>query len=54
MEREREPVFTKRFVLEHTEEDVIDLSLCNLTKVPVKELVSGIIDKCGLLKVGVS
>lgn len=36
---DQEQVITKRFVLEHTDEDEVDLSLCNLTKVPVKELV---------------
>ena len=34
-----EPKVTKQFILEHLEDNEIDLSLCNLTKVPVKELV---------------
>ena len=31
---------TKQFLLEHLEEDELDLSMCNLSRVPVKELVS--------------
>jgi len=29
---------TKQFLLEHLEEDELDLSMCNLSRVPVKEL----------------
>ena len=30
---------TKQFLLDHLEEDELDLSMCDLTRVPVKELV---------------
>ena len=36
-----EPRVTKQFILDHLDEDEIDLSMCNLSRVPVKELVSG-------------
>lgn len=35
-----EPKVTKQFLLDHLEEDVLDLSVCSLTKFPAKELVS--------------
>lgn len=35
-----EPKVTKQFLLDHLEEDVLDLSLYSLTKFPAKELVS--------------
>ena len=31
---------TKQYILDHIDEDEVDLSLCSLTSVPVKELVS--------------
>ena len=40
MPREQdEQKITKQYVLERTDEDETDLSLCNLSRVPVKELV---------------
>lgn len=32
---------TKQFLLEHLDDDEMDLGMINLTRVPVKELVSG-------------
>ena len=36
-----EPKLSKQFILDHLDEDEVDLSMCNLPRVPVKELVSG-------------
>ena len=36
---EREAKITKEFILEHLDENEIDLSMNNLSRVPVKELV---------------
>ena len=38
---EEGPHVTRQFLLDHLNEDELDLSVCNLTRVPVKELVSG-------------
>ena len=35
-----EPKVNKQFILDHLEEKEIDLSMCSLSRVPVKELVS--------------
>ncbi len=34
-----EPRVTKQFILDHLEENEVDLSMCGLSKVPVRELV---------------
>ena len=38
-EKSEEPKLTKQFILDHLDEDEVDLSMCNLPRVPVKELV---------------
>ncbi len=38
-----EKKITKQFIIEHLDEKEIDLSMCELSQVPVKELVSGCI-----------
>lgn len=35
-----EAKITKQFLLDHLEDDILDLSVCSLTKFPAKELVS--------------
>ena len=35
-----EQKINKQFILDHLDEKEIDLSMCNLSQVPVKELVS--------------
>ena len=37
-----EQKINKQFILDHLDEKEIDLSMCNLSQVPVKELVSGV------------
>lgn len=37
---EEGPHVMSQFLLDHLNEDELDLSVCNLTRVPVKELVS--------------
>ena len=37
---EEGPHVTRQFLLDHLNEDELDLSVCNLSRVPVKELVS--------------
>ena len=39
------PAVTKEFIKEHMDGKEIDLSMCSLSKVPVKELVSGFLPR---------
>ena len=41
-----EPRFTKEFIQAHTDGKEVDLSVCSLTTVPVKELVSVYLHVC--------
>ena len=37
-----EQKISKQFILDHLDEKEIDLSMCNLSQVPVKELVNDV------------